>query len=77
MKYDPHAHTLTFASAEEVERFHLQLTALLRETMVAATRRLADSQEARRTSRKIMRHYVLLMRTINTLRRELPRKSLG
>jgi hypothetical protein len=77
MRYDPSSRALSFASVEEVDEFHVELTALLRETMIHTTRRIADSHEARNASREVMREYRLLMRAINALRRELPHKSFG
>ncbi len=75
MKYDPEKVTLEFASREEVEEFHLQVSALVRLAMVQATRTVEDPEQAKDLSRDVMKEFRAVMRALNALRSGLPRKA--
>lgn len=75
MNYDGPAHTLAFASPEEAERFHAELSCLIRSIMVAATKRIEDPAAAKELSREIMQENATLFRALNALRAELTRTA--
>jgi hypothetical protein len=75
MKYTADAATLEFASLEEVNEFHLQLSALVRTAMVQATRHVEDPDQAKDLSREVMKEYRAVIRALNVLRASLPRKT--
>jgi hypothetical protein len=75
MKYDAEALTLRFASLEEAEEFHVQVTALVRAAMVDATRTIEDPELAKNESRDVMKELRAVMRALNALRTGLPRKA--
>lgn len=75
MKYDPEHRALVFSSQEELEEFHRELTSLMRASMVEGTRRIEDPQKAKTVSREVFKDFRAVTRTLNLLRRALPRKS--
>jgi hypothetical protein len=75
MKYQPGSNSLCFGSRRELEEFHLELSSLIRSAMTEATRRIADPEQAKQHSRRVLKEYATLLRTLNTLRTSLPRRS--
>ena len=75
MKYRRDENNLSFSSEKEIQDFHLQLSALLRQTMVHATCRIEDPEQAKVASRRVMQEFPLLLRALNALRAGLPRKQ--
>lgn len=75
MNFDPEAHTLVFSSLDEVERFHTELSTLIRTVMVASTRNVVDEHEAKDISREVIRENHTLFRALNALRESLPRNA--
>lgn len=73
MKYDADDRALRFGSEEEAERFHGELTALIRSVMVATTRRIEDAEQAKDLSREVMQENATLFRALNALRTALTR----
>lgn len=73
MKFDATSRTLQFTSDREVEAFHSQLTGLLRSAMASANAGIEDPEQAVDRSREVMRSCAAVMRTLNVLRRTLPR----
>jgi len=73
MKFDLETQTLRFSSETEVEAFHTQLTQLLRSAMASANAGVKDPHQAVEQSRQVMRACATVMRTLNVLRRALPR----
>lgn len=76
MKYIPESAILAFQSAEELQDFHLELSALVRAQMIGATCRIQDAAQAKRRAREVLRQYRTLLRALNALRQGLPRKEL-
>ncbi len=68
MKFDGEGQVLAFASREEVEQFHTELSALIRGAMVGATRHIEDPAAATEASREVMKEFRTLMRALNVLR---------
>lgn len=75
MKYDPASNSLRFASPDELEQFHLQLTDLVRAAMVNATRHIPDGEQAKVVSREQMKELRTVMSALNTIRAALPKKQ--
>jgi hypothetical protein len=75
MKYDPEKVTLEFASREEAEEFHLQVSALVRVAMVQATRTVEDPEQALNLSRDVMTEFRAVSAR-STRSGGLPRKRL-
>jgi hypothetical protein len=75
MKYDPESVTLEFASREEAEEFHVQVSALVRMAMVQATRTVEDPEQAKNLSKDVMKEFRAVIRALNALRSGLPRKA--
>ena len=69
MKLDSETHTLRFASAEELDSFHRELTILLREVTVSVTGSTKDAVEARDRAKEVLREFRVVARLINTLRK--------
>jgi len=74
MKFDPDSRSLRFASTEELERFHGELSALMREATVAASSTEKDAEAARARSQEVLRTFGVVMRALNALRQHLPRQ---
>jgi hypothetical protein len=72
MKYDDEQRALRFGSAEELRRFHDDITELLRAATVAATRDV-DVEVATGRARDVMRRYATVLRALNAMRATLPR----
>lgn len=75
MSWDPATRALTFSSDEEVEAFHAQLSVLVRQAMMNATRHEPDAQRAKDLSREVMKELAAVMRALNALRAELTPKA--
>jgi hypothetical protein len=75
VNWDGEALALTFASPEEAEAFHQELSALLRMTMVQATRHVEDPEKAKAFSRLVMQDHATVMRALNALRTTLTRQG--
>ena len=75
MKFDEETRTLKFASLEEANDFHLELTHLVRCAMVDVNSRVTDPEQAKELSRDVMKQYRTVMRALNGMRRILPRKA--
>lgn len=75
MKYEGEERTLVFSSLEEVERFHTELSTLIRGAMVGATRSIEDAALAKDASREVLQQFHTLMSTLNVLRTSLTRKA--
>lgn len=75
MTWDAEQHSLTFASAEEAEAFHTELSMLLRAAMMQATRHVEDPEKAKAFSRLVMQDNATVMRALNALRTAMPRKA--
>ncbi|MBI2391687.1 MAG: hypothetical protein HYV09_19010 [Deltaproteobacteria bacterium] len=73
MRYDGEERALRFASEEEAERFHRELTTLIRSVMVATTKRIEDAEQAKELSREVMQENATLFRALNALRTALTR----
>jgi hypothetical protein len=74
MKYDPAQHTLSFASDEEVKRFHWELTALLREVVTEASRH-GDRDEGKAAAQSVFKDCPTVLRALNAFRRHLERNA--
>jgi len=75
MRFDPDSRALRFASTEELERFHHELSALVRQATFAAHSSEEDAEAARALSREVFREFSVVMRTLNALRKHLPRQA--
>lgn len=64
---------LRFRSKEEAEAFHLELTDLVREVMIATSREIPDGEEAAAETREVLKRYKTIARALNTMRRVLPK----
>lgn len=73
MKFDPDSRSLRFGSPEELDRFHRELSILVREATVSAHAGEKDAQAARALSQEVLRKYGAVMRALNALRAHLPR----
>ncbi|MBI5513350.1 MAG: hypothetical protein HY909_06245 [Deltaproteobacteria bacterium] len=71
MKYTDQDRALRFASEDELQRFHADLTELVREATVSATRGV-PVEEATVRARDVLRRYATVVRALNALRRSLP-----
>lgn len=74
MKYDPSTRTLQFTSDQEVERFHAEVTALLRDAVSAASH-LGDANTGKLAAQAVFRDFASVMRALNQLRRHLDRSA--
>lgn len=75
MRFEPDTRSLVFASQAELESFHRELTELLRQAMMDATRQVEDPTQATRVSQQLMRENRVAMSALNQLRRHLPKKQ--
>lgn len=73
MKYEPETRTLQFASPEELESFHRELTALLREVTIAVSGATPDASQARERAREVLREFKVVTRILNAVRKGNPR----
>lgn len=73
MKYREEEPSLRFGSPEEAEAFHLELTALVREVMVAASTGVREADQAVANTREVFGRYKTVARALNSMRRSLPR----
>lgn len=72
MKYDPSTRALRFASDQELDRFHAEVTALLRDAVSEASRH-GDAQAGRVAAQSVFRDFACVLRTLNALRPHLER----
>lgn len=70
MRYDPDARSLSFTHAEEAERFHAEVTALLREAVTAASRH-GDAEAGKAAAREVFKQYASVLRCLNAMRDHL------
>jgi hypothetical protein len=75
MTFDPEARTIRFASQAELDRFHHELSVLIRTVMVASTKHLLDEHEAKSVSREVIKENHTLFSALNALRESLPRTA--
>jgi len=68
---------LRFASAEELDAFHRELTTLLREVTVSVTGSTQDATEARNRAKEVLREFRVVAGIINKLRKHAPRTTFG
>lgn len=73
MKYREEDPSLEFSSQGEADAFHLELTALVREVTIAASRGEPDDARAVAQSREVLQRYKTIARALNAMRRRLPR----
>jgi hypothetical protein len=72
LKYDPASHTLEFASDEEADRFHTELTALLRVAVTDVSRH-GEAEEGKAAAQAVFKEFASVMRVLNQMRRHLVR----
>ena len=77
MRLDPHSNTLAFASREELQELHDQLSALVRLAMLQASKHEEDPQKAKELTKNVMQELRTVVRFLNVAREHLPRKSFG
>lgn len=70
MRFDPDALTLRFGSRDELDRFHRDLTDLLRH-VVSEGANTADPAEGAARAQDAMRRYATITRALNALRGKL------
>jgi hypothetical protein len=75
MKFDPDSRSLRFGSAEELERFHRELSDLVRRATVAVSSTEKDAEAARARSQEVLRAFGVVIRALNALRAHLPRRA--
>lgn len=68
MRFDPDALTLRFGSRDEIDRFHRDLTALLRAAIAAGAAQAEDPAEGAAHAQETMRAYATVTRALNALR---------
>jgi hypothetical protein len=73
MDFDPEKNTLVFSNGREVEQFHSQLSALMRNVMFEASKDVEDAEQAKAISKEVFREFAVVTRVLNTLRQSLPR----
>jgi len=73
VKYDPDTRTLQFASAEELDSFHRELTAMLREITVSVSAATPDANVARDRAREVLREFKVVTRILNAIRKRADR----
>ena len=73
MKYDPSTRTLQFASDQEVERFHAEVTTLFREAVTEASRH-GDAHAGKIAAQAVFKDFASVMRALNAMRRHLDRE---
>ncbi len=74
MKLDADSRSLQFASEDELQRFHDDLTELLRAATVSVTKGV-EVEVATERARELMRRHATVLRCLNQLRRALPRHA--
>ncbi|MEI8254612.1 MAG: hypothetical protein WCJ30_02975 [Deltaproteobacteria bacterium] len=70
MKYDPDSHALQFTNEDEVTRFHMELTALLRVAVTDVSRH-GEAEEGKAAAQGVFKEFPGVMRALNQLRRHL------
>lgn len=70
MKFDPAARALQFITDDEVSRFHAEVTALLRESVTAASKH-GDAEAGKAAAREVFKQYASVMRCLNAMRSHL------
>ncbi|MFO0644900.1 MAG: hypothetical protein U0326_01600 [Polyangiales bacterium] len=76
MKLDADTRSLQFSSEEELQRFHDDLTELIRVATVSVTKNV-EVEVATERARELMRRHATVLRCLNQLRRVLPRHASG
>ncbi|MDO9019868.1 MAG: hypothetical protein Q8S73_26240 [Deltaproteobacteria bacterium] len=74
MKYDASTRTLQFTSDQEVDRFHAEVTALLRDAVSAASHH-GDARAGKLAAQAVFRDFASVLRALNVLRRHLDRSA--
>lgn len=69
MKFDFEEAALRFGTADEADRFHNELTVLLRTVMRAQSASVAEAHDAVDLSREVFREYRTVTRVLNAMRR--------
>ncbi len=77
MNFDAETKTLRFASAEELEAFHTELTSLLREVTVSVSASTPDAAQARERAREVLREFRVIARILNAIRKQSEHKPQG
>ena len=75
MKYEPESRTLQFASPEELDSFHRELTALLREVTASVSSTTPDANAARDRAREVLREFKVVTRILNAIRKRSDRRE--
>ncbi len=76
MKYDPTERSLQFATDDEVERFHKELTLLLREVVTEASRH-GDRDQGKAAAKSVFKDVPTVLRALNAFRAHLERVAEG
>lgn len=74
MKYDHTTRTLQFTSDQEVDRFHAEVTTLLRDAVTEASRH-GDAHAGKLAAQAVFKDFASVMRALNVLRRHLEREA--
>lgn len=69
MKYEPETRTLQFATPDELDAFHRELTLLLREMTVSVSASTPDAGQARDRAREVLREFKVVTRILNAIRK--------
>lgn len=70
MKYDPDAHALQFTNEDEVNRFHAELTSLLRVAVTSVSRH-GEAEQGKAAAQGVFKEFAAVMRALNALRKHL------
>lgn len=73
VKYEPESRSLQFASADELDAFHRELTGLLREVTISVSSTTKDANEARDRAREVLREFKVVTRILNAIRKRADR----
>ena len=72
MRYEPEQACLHFGSPEEAERFHAELTELVRFMVTETGRDAPDAEQAKERSREVFQRFASVLRMLNALRKHVP-----
>lgn len=76
MKFDDSSCTLTFRSLDEASAFHLELTSLVRQAMLQASKTAEDADDLKGPSKAVMQEHAHVLRALNAMRKVLPRHGV-
>ena len=68
MELDRESLSLRFGSPEELDAFHRELTALLREMTLSVAAKTKDPEQARALAHEVLREFEVVTRLLNALR---------